>query len=290
MKVTGFTFIRNAIKLDYPIVEAIQSILPICDEVVVAVGNSEDETLALVKGLGDKIRIIETVWDDNLREGGKVLAEETNKVKAAISADTDWCVYIQGDEVMHEDYHANVVAAMKKYQNESKVDGLLFKYHHFYGSYDYIGDAIQWYPKEIRVVKNNPEIYSYRDAQGFRKGHNHKLNVVEVDAYIHHYGWVKDPKAVQAKMESFNKLWHDDEWMNENIYQAHQFDYSDIGALWKFQGSHPKVMHKRIQEKGWVFDHDISKNQFSLKQRLKKWVQKITGLPLGEYRNYKIIN
>ena len=40
MRVSGFTFIRNAIHYDYPIVEAIHSILPLCDEVVVAVGNS----------------------------------------------------------------------------------------------------------------------------------------------------------------------------------------------------------------------------------------------------------
>ncbi|MBM3912615.1 MAG: glycosyltransferase family 2 protein, partial [Sphingomonadales bacterium] len=45
MKVSGFTFIRNAVLLDYPILEAIRSILPLCDEIVVAVGKSEDETL-----------------------------------------------------------------------------------------------------------------------------------------------------------------------------------------------------------------------------------------------------
>ena len=64
MKVSGFTFIRNAIKYDYPIAEAIKSILPICDEVVVAVGKSDDETLSLVKGIDPKVRVIDTVWDE----------------------------------------------------------------------------------------------------------------------------------------------------------------------------------------------------------------------------------
>ena len=58
MKVSGFTFIRNAIKYDYPIVEAIQSILPLCDEVVVAVGNSEDDTLALIQNIDPKITLL----------------------------------------------------------------------------------------------------------------------------------------------------------------------------------------------------------------------------------------
>jgi hypothetical protein len=44
MKVAGFTFIRNAVKNDYPVVEAITSILSICDEFVVALGNSDDGT------------------------------------------------------------------------------------------------------------------------------------------------------------------------------------------------------------------------------------------------------
>ncbi len=79
MFVSGFTFIRNAVRYDYPILEAIRSILPLCDEVVVAVGRSEDGTRELIEGLGDpRIRIIDTEWDDSLREGGRVLAVETN--------------------------------------------------------------------------------------------------------------------------------------------------------------------------------------------------------------------
>jgi hypothetical protein len=289
MKVSGFTFIRNAITLDYPIVEAIQSILPLCDEVVVAVGNSEDDTLNLVKNIDPKIRVIETIWNDSLRQGGRVLAEETNKAFHAISKDSDWAIYIQGDEVLHEDGFVAITEAMKRYQNRNDIDGLLFNYHHFYGSYEYIGDAIQWYPKEIRIVKNTPEIYSFGDAQGFRKGANQKLRVAQVDAYIHHYGWVKSPQAMQRKQERFHKLWHDDQWMEKNIAKAEEFDYSEIKALWKFSGTHPLVMHKRIQEKGWTFDHDISKNTFSLKEKIKMWVQQITGKPLGEYQNYIVV-
>lgn len=154
MKITGFSFIRNSLKYDYPIVEAIQSILPICDEFVVAVGNSDDDTLGLIQQIDPKIRIIETVWDDSLREGGRVLAQETDKAFKAISKDTDWCFYIQGDEVIHEDYLGAVLEGMHQWKDDAGVDGLLFKYKHFYGSYDYVGSSLSWYPHEIRVVKN----------------------------------------------------------------------------------------------------------------------------------------
>lgn len=289
MKVVGFTFIRNAIKFDYPIVEAIQSILPLCDEVIVAVGNSDDDTLKLVNSIDSKVRTFSTTWDDSLRAGGQVLAEETNKAFKAVPVDADWCVYIQGDEVMHEDSYSPLRKAMQKYQKDANVDGLLFNYRHFYGSYDYIGDAISWYPKEIRIIKNNPAIFSYKDAQGFRKSPNEKLNVVGVNAFIHHYGWVKSPEAIQTKKEHFQKLWHDDQWIEQNVIDNQEVDTSEVSVLYKFEGTHPTVMQPRIDAQGWKFEHDISKNTFTFKQRLKKWAQRVTGLPLGEYRNYNLI-
>ncbi|MGD9995023.1 MAG: hypothetical protein AB7S69_17110 [Salinivirgaceae bacterium] len=288
MKVTGFSFIRNAIKFDYPVVEAIQSVLPLCDDFVVAVGNSEDETLELIKSISPKIIIVETVWDDSLREGGRVLAVETDKAFQAIDADTDWCFYIQGDEVMHETYLEVVKKAMQEHLNNPRVDGLLFNYLHFYGSYDYVGSASNWYPHEIRVVRNNKNIYSYRDAQGFRKDDNQKLSVKAIDAYIYHYGWVKDPRAMQRKQESFHKLWHSDEWLDKNVAKAEVFDYSHIDALEKFQGSHPQVMHERIAKLNWKFDHDISMNRVSTKDKFKRLVKKLFGITIG-YKNYRII-
>ncbi len=90
MKVSGFSFIRNGQKFGYPFVESIKSILPICDDFYIAVGNSDDDTLEIVKSINsDKIRIIETVWDDSLRAGGQVLAVETNKAFQAIPEDSD---------------------------------------------------------------------------------------------------------------------------------------------------------------------------------------------------------
>jgi hypothetical protein len=105
MKVAGFTFIRNAVKNDYPVVEAITSILPVCDEFIVALGNGNDETGELIKAINSpKIKIINTVWDDTLREGGAVFADQTDIAFTHISPDADWAFYIQGDECVHEKY------------------------------------------------------------------------------------------------------------------------------------------------------------------------------------------
>ncbi|MCS7004970.1 MAG: glycosyltransferase family 2 protein [Cytophagales bacterium] len=289
MKVTGFSFVRNALLYDYPIKEAVLSILPLCDDFVIAVGKSEDATEEYVRQIApEKIRIIPTIWDDTLREGGKVLALETNKALQSISQDTDWAFYIQADEVLHEKYLPTVKEAMYKYLHNKKVDGLLFNYLHFYGSYDYVGDATRWYRREIRVIRPHRGIYSYRDAQGFRKGNNQKLCVKLIDAYIYHYGWVKEPRAMQRKQESFYKLWHSDEWGEKNIVKAETFDYSQIDSLDKFTGTHPSVMQERIRQKNWKFEHDISIKRYSLKEKLKRTIEKLTGYRIGEYKNYKI--
>lgn len=290
MKVTGFTFIRNAIKYDYPIEEAIRSILPVCDDFVVAVGKSEDATLELIQSIApDKIKIVETVWDDSLRTGGQVLAEETNKAFQAIGDDTNWCFYIQGDEVVHEQYHDVIKSAMTQWKDDARVDGLLFKYEHFYGSYDYVGASRRWYPNEIRIIRNNKSIYSYQDAQGFRKGDNEKLNVKPVDAYVYHYGWVKDPRVMQRKQEDFNKLWHDDEWVDKHIDKVTEFNYAaHIDAIKLFDGTHPKVMQERIAKSNWKFDHDISMNRTTMKEKLKSFAASKLGLDFS-YKNYKLI-
>lgn len=290
MKVSGFTFIRNAILYDYPIVEAIRSILPLCDEVVVAVGKSEDQTLELIQQIDpQKIKIIETQWDERLRKGGRVLAVETDKAFAAISPDSDWAFYIQGDEVIHEKYLPSIRKAMEENLEDKRVEGLLFHYLHFYGSYDYVGNSYKWYPHEIRIVRNDSSIYAYRDAQGFRKGENEKLKVKAIDAYVYHYGWVKPPEAMQRKQEAFHKLWHDDAWVNENVEHGERFVYEKhIRSLKSFDGTHPRVMLPRVEAQNWHFDYDLSFNRTGLKDRLKSFLKKTTGIELIR-KNYKLI-
>lgn len=288
MFVSGFTFIRNAVRYDYPILEAIRSILPLCDEVVVAVGRSEDGTRELIEGLDDpRIRIIDTEWDDSLREGGRVLAVETNKALAAVAPQSDWCVYIQGDEVLHEDGLPAVREAMRT--ADDRVDGLLFAYTHFYGSYDYVGASAGWYRHEIRAIRPGRGIFSYRDAQGFRKAPDRPLDVVRVGATVHHYGWVKEPAAMQRKQESFHRMWHDDAWVAQHVVPAEAFDYGrELRHLARFTGTHPAVMAERIARRNWTFETDISVDRRTLKDRVKLFCAERLGWELG-YTNYRLI-
>jgi hypothetical protein len=288
MRVAGFLFIRNAVKYNYPVREALLSLLPLCDKVFVSIGDSEDDTTGLIESIGSpKIRISHTVWDPSIMDAGRILAVETNKALDLVPEDTDWCVYLQADEVFHEKDYATIRENLERYKDDQQVEGFLFKYRHFYGSYDYVGDSRRWYSHEIRVIRNDKQIRSYRDAQGFRKN-GRKLMVKPIDAYIHHYGWVRDPSSQVEKHLAFEKFYNVDSWARKVAAQE-TFDYSGIDSLQKFDGTHPCVMQETIRQKNWHFSADISKKQFTLKGWLLYWVEKYTGRRLFEYRNYKVI-
>ncbi|MCC6817687.1 MAG: glycosyltransferase family 2 protein [Bacteroidia bacterium] len=286
MFVSGFTIARNVVKADYPLKEAVESVLPICDEFVIAVGKSDDSTLEFVRSFNSpKIKIIETVWDDNLREGGRVLAIETDKALMAVSPKADWCFYVQADECLHEQYLETVMEAMIDYLDDRSVDGLLFNYKHFYGSYDYLADSRNWYRKEIRVIRNDASIRSYRDAQGFRKN-DRKLKVKAIDAYMFHYGWVKHPKQQLEKLKQARKLWHSDEFIEKSYANINEYDFSIVDSLSRYQGSHPEVMKARINAKNWEFEYDISIKKMSFKKRILHFIERLTGWRVGENKNY----
>lgn len=290
MKVCGFSFLKNAVKFDYPAVEAIKSILPVCDHFIVAVGDCDDGTAEMVQSIDPKVQVMRTVWDESFREGGRVLALETDKAFQAIPSEYDWCFYIQGDEVVHEQYLPNIRKAMEDNLANTKVEGLLFKYLHFFGSYDFVGQAHSWYRREIRIVRNRKDVFSYRDAQGFRIKPNRKLHVVLVDAYIYHYGWTREPEALQQKEEAKIKLYHDDGWISSFFVKSKKYEYQEKREpIRRFDGTHPAVMKTRIARKNWDYNPDLSFDYRSFKDRFKRTMFNLFGWIPGEYRNYKLL-
>jgi hypothetical protein len=289
MKICGFTIIRNAIVNDYPVVEAITSILPVVDEMIVSVGKSDDDTEGLIRSIDSpKMKIVHSEWDMNLRQGGRVLAVETNKAFAQIPAEFDWAFYIQADEVVHEKYHVAIRAAAEKYCTDKHVEGLLFNYKHFYGTYDYVGDSRKWYPKEVRIIRNNKDIKSYLDAQSFRKFEKEKLWVKQIDAVVYHYGWVKTPAQMQLKNENFGYWWNESPALKTKATEA-VFDYAQFDSLEKFTGTHPAVMQKRIAAHPINFEFDVTQKRMSFTDRMLMKYEKLTGVRPFSFRSYRIL-
>ena len=267
------------------------SILPICDEFVIAVGKSDDDTLSMVAGLNSpKIRIIETVWDETLREGGAVFASETDKAFDAISKDADWAFYIQGDECVHENDLPLIKKEMELTLHDNKIEGLLFNYRHFYGSYNFIAESRKWYRREIRIVRRSLNVRSYKDAQGFRID-NRKIKVKLIKAFINHYGWVKHPNSLVKKGMNFS-LFYDKNAVANEVPTDAAFDYGNADKLVPFNDAHPLVIQERIDRQNWSFDGNIKelKSTRSMRQRILQRLFELTGLRVGEYKNYTIVS
>ncbi|OGU28737.1 MAG: glycosyl transferase [Ignavibacteria bacterium GWA2_55_11] len=287
MIVSGCTFIRNGVTFDYPFLESISSLLPLVDELVIAVGDSHDDTRERILSLASaKIVLIDTIWDPNLRSGGEILSQQTNC--ALEQCRGDWALYLQGDEVFHERDFDNIRSSLTKHLSDTNIEGLLFDYTHFYGSYGFVGHSRKWYRNEVRAVRNGIGVRSWRDAQGFRKD-GKKLRVVSSGASVYHYGWVKPPKAQQEKQKNFHKFWHSDDWVREYVGIADQYSYDEGGRLRTFTGSHPAFMKERVASQNWSFTYDERKMHIPLRDKVLDAVEDVTGWRPGEYRNYELI-
>lgn len=291
--VSGFTFVRNAILLDFPLEASIRSLLPICDEVVVNVGRSDDDTLGLVRALDDpKIRVIESTWD--LARGRSVLADQTDIALRACRH--PWAVYIQADEVLHEAGAERVRQAIGDSVGDPRVEGLVLRYRHFYGGFDTELFARSAYRREVRVVRREPAcgIHSYSDAQGFRAGPaDRRVRARLVDAEMFHYGWARPTAALDQKDREDERIYR---WSD-----AERRDRESRGALlpWKpgirpFTGTHPAVAASWIAERRAAAAGRIAPRRPL--RGVKEWrhaaldlVERVSGARPFEFRNYRLV-
>ena len=309
MTISGFTVCRNAEQLYYPVKESILSALPIVDEFVAVVGRGHrsDRTLELLRSIeSPKLKIIETDWDTDKFPNGTVHAQQTDVAKSHCTG--DWLLYLQADEVLHENAEKVIRAACERWFNDSRVEGMLLDYHHFWGDYQHVIDSHGWYKREIRVIRNHPDIHSYQSAQSFRviedfdglsyrqKEGTRKLRVAKIDAAVYHYGWVRPPQTMALKMKELDAI-----HSHQQAAYPQEFDYGDLSRLASFKGSHPQVMHERMASMHWSdclrHDHEpvVGRNKVKherWKYRFMSWVERslLNGRELGTYKNYQLIH
>jgi hypothetical protein len=293
MKISGFTFVRNAVRLYYPVVESIRSILPIVDEFVVAAGDSDDGTTELIRSIDDpKVKIIETVWDLKSFDKGVSNSEQTNI--ALDSTSGDWAFYLQADEVVHERFLDPLVKIMEKHLDNKEVEGFLFDYLHFYAGYDLVQTARNWYRHEVRVIRNGAGIRSWESAQGFRRDGN-KINVVRSGAEVYHYGWVRPPVQMTRKQAALATVHHGEDWVGRHYPNPDVgFNYGTLKTVKKFGGTHPAVMAERIAARDWEVKPGPPQKSMPhdrLSVRMLSWIEnKVLKKRIGEYKNYVLID
>lgn len=302
MKISGFSIVRNGCRFDYPFIESLRSLLPLVDELIINVGIGDDETLERIRQFAEsegqgKVQWFESHWpldDPEKKKGGKILAEQTNLALDRCTG--DWCVYLQADEVLHEDDIPVLRRAIETVQPDHSVEGLLFSYVHFYGSFDVIQTGRRAYRREVRAVRKASGARSVGDAQSFRKPDGSKLRVAYSGARIFHYGWVRTPEAMKEKTFFMDQLYHGaprpEDAAAGRPHTGENYLYRRFWGLQRFQSTHPAVMHERIQRKNWNWDFENSPltwNMKDVRRAALDLLERATGHRFFEYRSYKLI-
>ena len=302
MKISGFTLVRNGTRFDYPYLESLRSLLPLVDELVINVGIGDDDTLQTIQKFAEgegrgKVKWFESHWpldDPEKKKGGLILSEQTNL--ALDQCTGDWCVYLQADEVLHQDDIARIRKSIEAADPRTSVEGLLFDYLHFYGSFDVYQHSRSTYRREVRVVRRSAKARSVGDAQSFRKTDGNKLAVLHSGARIFHYGWVRTPEAMREKTYFMDQLYHGTPKAEDAElgipHTGDNYRYKRFWGLKAYTGTHPQVMQERILRKGWHWDLAGSPLIWGLSDAKKVFLdtlERFTGHRFFEYRSYRLI-
>ena len=285
---SGFTLVRNAVKLDFPIVPAIKSVLEVCDEVVVNVGKSEDETRDLVASVQDpRVRILDTEWD--FTKKNIMLSIETQRAMDACRG--SWGIYIQADEVLHERGARLLKEKVAEWDADPRVEGLLVKYLHFYGGFDQIATSRRWYRREVRCIRLGRDIRPYQGAQGFRVGPDYrKIQARVTEAEMFHYGWARPARAIKEKLEISKTIypWGGNRFDKEQARGSLEW----IPLLKPFTGTHPAAAREWIAERAHDPERVIGPMRLKpehLRFYVSDWIERLTGARVFEFRNYVLV-
>ncbi len=286
MKVSGFTFIRNGTLLGYPYVESIRSVLPLCDEFIVAVGAGDDDTLARIQAIdSDKIMIVETRWNENMQDRGFVYAQQ--KMIAHYNCSGDWAFYLEGDEILHEDDLPIIRASMELHLPDTRIEALVFDYKHFFGSPEWQAISPGWYRRAPRIIRNSLRCWS-PDGLFFvvmnKNKHGRYPHAALAGAPIYHYGHVRSIAAMNERNQRVGKYWGG----SAERFKAYQIDPQ---ALAPFNGSHPAVVHDWLANAAEKNFSPDPAHQASKRERRHRWMMRLEqlfGLELSK-KHYTLI-
>lgn len=300
MKISAFSYVRNGFSYGVPFIESLRSVLPLCDELIIAVGDSTDGTREAIVNLNDsRIKIIDTIWDEKSTREGKIFALQANIAFEGISKDADWAIHIQADEVLHEQDYDLIRDSIKKADKELSVEGFLQPFLHFWGDYNNIRNSRRVHRHEIRIFRYNPNIRAYRDSQGFRKYKSiknyingtekgTKLHVAYLEAPIYHYNGVRSSENMILKINNFTYYYgQSSEILAEQ--PKSEYNYHTIDRVTKFLGTHPAVMSDKIKAYNYVFNHDSKQAIWKKKDKYLQPIEDFFSIRFGEYKNYILV-
>jgi len=248
--------LHRAVEFDYPYIEALQSVLPIADEVHVVVHPSGDGTEEQLGKLAwehrPKIHLHEWEWWQPARKE-KCLADATNYgIEQCAGV---WHLALQADEVVHESQLEALLALCR----QDEYPWVEFERLNLYGTFDgYNTNRGRWPCSVVRLAKRDlyPHICSYDDAThlGIPKGYDER-ETPRLDARgqvaLWHYSYTRTGRAFVERQASMARLYG----LNPDpVVEAHRAE--ERVDWWKtvpraefapLPSEHPQVMREWVE-------------------------------------------
>lgn len=249
MKISGYVCARNAVLLDYSLMEAVRSLIPVCDEVVVSDGESEDSTVDLVKSIGDsRVRVITYPWPSPNRDI-HFLTDWLNWTRERLSY--EYQITVDADEILAPSAYPVV-----KMLSEKGWCGL-FKRYNFWKDAKHLAP-----PNRVcgdYVARCGPSnLFACSDEPIPRKSPNLRTTAEHHDGLtIFHTGFIRRPMAFIAKSEAVQNMFFGscdprllkfkesgEDWRNG--------EYFDNLPLETFHGEWPELALPWLKERGYA--------------------------------------
>ena len=286
MKVSGFTFLRNAVINGYPFEESVRSVLPIVDEFICVIGESEDDTRERVVAIADpKIRVIDSRWNENMQDRGFVYGQQ--KMVAQFNCTGHWAFYLEGDEVLHESEVSNIRETMQENLNDPEVEALYFDFFHFYGTPNQVGVA--GYRRAPRIIRNSirsiaPDGLFWTVMDKNKRGRYPKAK--HAGGNIYHYGHCRSVSKMAEKLKQVGRYW------GSKHEGFKGYGSIDTRELRPFKGSHPAVMENWLAKEAeteFRQDPDYRVTRRDRRNRIRFWIEDILGVEISK-KHYQALD
>ena len=287
MKISIYTFARNAIYYDYHIVDMLLHHLDFADEIIVNEGYSTDDTFNRIKRIDSKIKIYKNKWDT--ANPIEWLARFKNEARKLCTG--DWCILLDADEFIPEWEFSRIRCYLS---NTNKVI-IPMKYVNFYGNYKVYNKnpkKYNWPEYKYSIHKNISDLEIVGDGSNvaFKDASRNVSSSKDESPYAnerfecHHFGVVRKPARLREKWHSqalrdrgfYSKekksRW---DWVPGFVYNLFPYKWTDpqyMDSLAIYEGPYIKAVRDNpnefVRDNFEIYEYLLKKEK--LKSRLER--------------------
>lgn len=249
MTLSGNVVIRNGNELDFCWRECIQSLLPVCDIVTVCDGESTDGTQEEIRKWMEsepKIKLCVYAWPNPVGDPD-FFVKWINYCREHVKA--DWQIQLDADEILHENSYGALRAFIETAGDRT---GICRRHNFWVDSRHIIPYGFCCGHEVVRVAHQ----HHWLPSDGYHPMGNTAIALaIPCDVQIFHYGFIRKRDAFYKKERILQKAFFNTydarlekcEKKKQNFMKAIPFSE----PLIKFNGTHPQVAIKWLQERGY---------------------------------------